>query len=650
MRLRTRNRKRRKCGGGGGGSTVRNQSCMFGILAACQSKLTKKIILGAMDLFNKVIRADPQHVLAMQVRAYLLSCQGPKSRNKVKRGLNQMIQQASSSAFDRKMDPSNLATAYANRALVKIQDGDLREALIDLGQALAIDPYHPMALLYRAECNSLQGDADNAAKDYNATIPLLNSDFKNAEHEIKVAEVGLSRRDGARRMSRIESGGGGRRSSIMQRNGSVMAGPGGAMPPGLGRVSSTMSTGSRTSTVRRGSLAVAPGGANASDGMSAGSTPPVVSLAHYRIMAQPGTIWGSSGMGPEDLASVNNKLGILLHRKQEARKKKKDRARTRNVMGTNSKMKQEQAERVKQGLFESSDGDASDKPKKKKDKQIREDSVTLNAFSAASDSDQGHFNRGLIHLERGDLKQALNSFKLCVQANPNFSNAHNNYGVVLELLCQDAEAANEYQAACVSKLHPVAGYNLANVRASANMFGEAIVLYTDFIKQHTDVLLENELSKYGRRRGSRKEEHDHVELPENMSRRLLPLAYNNRAICYHNLKRNDEALVDYNTALRMNPDLIYAKLNRAHLLISYGDCYTALQDLRDVQKQRSSEYLTNLYEYCKRVQWAMAVACKDLVAAVHTLPIVNTLNLKVIVLLRLLPATRSTHDRTDVNR
>jgi tetratricopeptide (TPR) repeat protein len=121
---------------------------------------------------------------------------------------------------------------------------------------------------------------------------------------------------------------------------------------------------------------------------------------------------------------------------------------------------------------------------------------------------------------------------------------------------------------------------------------------------------------------------------EAVSTRILPLAYNNRGIAHHSMQHYEEALVDYNMALGLDPNLVYIKLNRAHLFLALGDCYAAIDDLKEVQRLRGGEdgvdhdYVANLYEYCKRYQWGLAVACKDIVAGVRTLPFVDTLDLR----------------------
>lgn len=54
-------------------------------------------------------------------------------------------------------------------------------------------------------------------------------------------------------------------------------------------------------------------------------------------------------------------------------------------------------------------------------------------------------------------------------------------------------------------------------------------------------------------------------------------AFNNRALCYHNLGLKEEALRDYNRAERGgHPDLVCVKVNRAHLYMQMGRCYLGM--------------------------------------------------------------------------
>ncbi len=97
--------------------------------------------------------------------------------------------------------------------------------------------------------------------------------------------------------------------------------------------------------------------------------------------------------------------------------------------------------------------------------------------------------------------------------------------------------------------------------------------------------------------------------------------------------RFDLALEGFNRALTLSPSLILVQFNRAHLHSIAFDCCDALRDLRSILMSgwaldpADQQYLTEFYEYCKRFQWGVAVACRDVARGIQTLPGVRTLNL-----------------------
>jgi tetratricopeptide (TPR) repeat protein len=109
---------------------------------------------------------------------------------------------------------------------------------------------------------------------------------------------------------------------------------------------------------------------------------------------------------------------------------------------------------------------------------------------------------------------------------------------------------------------------------------------------------------------------------------LIPLALNNRAVCLTNQGQHQLALEGFNEALKLDGTLIFVKFNRAHLKMVLGDVHAALRDIRDVMRVRRNDYLNNFYAYCKRFQWALAVACKDYVNGLECLPVICDLNLR----------------------
>jgi len=164
--------------------------------------------------------------------------------------------------------------------------------------------------------------------------------------------------------------------------------------------------------------------------------------------------------------------------------------------------------------------------------------------------------------------------------------------------------------------------------------------------------------------------------------RLVPLALNNRAICFHSLCMYTDALQGYTSALELDPTLGYVRFNRAHLHMTRGDCFEAIKDIQTytkevedklkrteasdgkrMQAQRSVSnsglkgilslsgssltpspsssrprtpplapssdlsYLHSFFDYCQRYQWGLAVASKDLFVGIQCLPLIQHTNL-----------------------
>jgi tetratricopeptide (TPR) repeat protein len=95
---------------------------------------------------------------------------------------------------------------------------------------------------------------------------------------------------------------------------------------------------------------------------------------------------------------------------------------------------------------------------------------------------------GLVFLEQGNLKRALESFEKAVKANPKLANSHNNYGMVLELVTRLSKAETEYVSAVGKKGHFIASFNLANIRTARQSFPDAITRYNEVIEFHHETL------------------------------------------------------------------------------------------------------------------------------------------------------------------
>jgi tetratricopeptide (TPR) repeat protein len=195
---------------------------------------------------------------------------------------------------------------------------------------------------------------------------------------------------------------------------------------------------------------------------------------------------------------------------------------------------------------------------------------------------------------------ALNEFKSAVEGAPEFANAHNNYGVVLERIGRIEEAAHHYNESLrLQPLHTVAGFNLANIKTAMHQYHDAIALYTSFLKRYEQMikLAKRDIKQQWNIQKTKIMEQQDVDIPlhdpfteqllqdvhsndpvptqvqpskrriemndtDQQYEQILPLVWNNRAICYHNLGMNELALEGYTKALELNPELGFVKVNR----------------------------------------------------------------------------------------
>lgn len=519
----------------------------------------------ALNSYENYLALAPGHEFMNRARAYVFAIR--PSKTQAFEVLDQLI------AKGGKMK----SAGFANRGLLEMMKGSLKKAMEDLDKALLEDPHNPLARLYRAECNRRLGDYPDAVRDYQRGLPMLSADFKSVEANIQSTGV----------------------------------------PIEYGKV------------------------------FEKSFTCPT-SIHHYilPVLRQANGedhILGTYGMGKFDIASIHNSLGVMLH---TAHMRKLNglgfqavgKQRNGNVHGLSWVERERRQQLGATGKIH----EIEKPPEALKDAFGRPVNIisdeAVRCFTEASNSYHAHYNKGVVFLGQLDLPKALDSFGSCVEANKEFHDGRNNYGVVLERCGRVAEASEEYFAAMGNKVQSVSAFNLANTKAAAQRYREAIDLYTTFIDAHIEygrtVQATYDRGSYAHAHEHEKGSMDYLAEIEAMKRKvwddsahLLPAALNNRSICYYSVSEYQRALEGYNMALDRNPKLVFAKFNRVHAYIALGDCHAALQDIRDVQRARGSKYLTNLYEFCKRYQWGLAVACKDLLSGIIALPVVNELNL-----------------------
>ena len=304
-------------------------------------------------------------------------------------------------------------------------------------------------------------------------------------------------------------------------------------------------------------------------------------------------------------------------------------------------------------------------------------------FELADGVCEAHYNRGVLLMEQGDWREAVIQLELAVKNNPQFCDALVNLGVALERDRKQSQAANSY-ASClrINDRYCAAMFNFANALTSERKFGAAIQAYTRLIKRFGTPEQQDEMSyaaflqpsvsvtastsqlangtggsgsaahntsstqladsKAKTNSKSKVKSHEETRVSGNGNdddgegdpredpvnaecdvTKLVIFAVSNRALCFHNKGQMELAHDGYSKALRMMPGLLFAKLNRAHVALFTGSCYEALADVSEVMRVRNSAYLEDFVNYCHRYQWALAVACKDLLTGLRIMPVLQ---------------------------
>jgi Flp pilus assembly protein TadD len=173
-------------------------------------------------------------------------------------------------------------------------------------------------------------------------------------------------------------------------------------------------------------------------------------------------------------------------------------------------------------------------------------------------SDQEYFNLGWKHLEAGQFQEAYDSFQKSYRANPKYTPALNQLGLILEISRDFRGAAFYYRRALsLNPDDPIAYYNLGAVE------GKAGNLDTALVELNKAVVLKPDLWQ----------------------------AYVNLGNVYFNKKEFAIAEESYYKALRLvpdNPDIFY---NLANLYLFTGDTTKAIENYERVA-ELSPDYPT----------------------------------------------------------
>jgi tetratricopeptide (TPR) repeat protein len=181
------------------------------------------------------------------------------------------------------------------------------------------------------------------------------------------------------------------------------------------------------------------------------------------------------------------------------------------------------------------------------------DSITLlsHTLLVTKDNYLAHNNRGAAYLALGQYQQAIEDFNEAIRLTTNYDIAYNNRGLAYYRLGQ---------------------YNLA-----IKDFNEAINLKPDYIDAYKNRA--SAYAKLGKRQPAEDVVNHYNELTQLKPNPAGALAYVNRANAYIELGRYQNALADYNEAIRLKPDYADAYYDRGTAYARYGQCKLAIEDL-----------------------------------------------------------------------
>jgi tetratricopeptide (TPR) repeat protein len=206
-----------------------------------------------------------------------------------------------------------------------------------------------------------------------------------------------------------------------------------------------------------------------------------------------------------------------------------------------------------------------------------------------------HCNKGTIFLEMKRYEDALDQLSIAISRDMGSPDILNNYGVALDHSGQVPKSLEILKSATDSAPnHPLLPLNLGNVLAKLHRHEDAILAYDSHYRA----------------------------VPPHEPWYVARVA-NNRGVCHAQQHRPTYALRDLDHALRLFPDLQHATFNRAHVHLTLTDVWSALNDIRTEIRVNNSVYLRNLFEFCKRWEVGLSVACREMSIGFSALPVIR---------------------------
>lgn len=210
-----------------------------------------------------------------------------------------------------------------------------------------------------------------------------------------------------------------------------------------------------------------------------------------------------------------------------------------------------------------------------------QDKVALPALQKASallpDDAETHNNLGLALADLGQLEDAVLSYHLALEIDPQLAAAHFNLGNTLKVLGQLDDAAAGYRRAIQIKPDFVDAHNcLGNTLKDLGQLGGAMDSYRkvleikpDFVDVHC--ILGNVLIELGQLNGARESHARAVALQPDCAEMHFNLGN-----ALKDLEQLDGAVTSYSRALELKPELLDAYLNLGFTLRAMGQLDNAL--------------------------------------------------------------------------
>jgi len=200
-----------------------------------------------------------------------------------------------------------------------------------------------------------------------------------------------------------------------------------------------------------------------------------------------------------------------------------------------------------------------------------------------------HNNFGNILKELGEYKDALNSYEKAIQIQPNLASAHYNHGVVLEKLGEYKDAINSYEKAIqIQPNFAIAHYNygvvlekLGEYKDAINSYEKAIQIQPNLASAHYNLgLIQKELGEHQKAKNSYEK----------------AVRYNpgNLVYLYH-LSDLDEKILNSNLKNKIYE--IIEKNNSSKKNIAYGNFLLSKYELNEKKYENELDYLLKGHQY-----------------------------------------------------